>query len=129
MPALPWTTISELPPDDEVVVVASCLSLLRHRHLPWFLRQTLRVRRQLGWTEGLIGFSMDADLVHKTFWTVSAWDSRQAVTRFERADPHNRVADHARARIRPGTFVFWNCRFGELPLRWSEVRDRVAAGA
>ena len=80
MPALPWTTIS--PPDRarEYVVMASRLPLSRYRDMPGFLRAATLIRAQLARTDGLIGYTLDAHLTRKTFWTVSAWDSRDALT-------------------------------------------------
>src|SRR4029077_13541424 len=76
MPALPWTTIS--PPDRarEYVVMASRLPLARYRDIPGFLRAATLIRPQLARASGLIGYTLDAHLARKTFWTVSAWDSR-----------------------------------------------------
>jgi len=84
MPALPWTTIS--PPDRarEYVVMASRLPLARYRDMPGFLRAAMLIRTQLARTSGLIGYALDAHLARKTFWTVSAWDSRDALDAFSR---------------------------------------------
>jgi hypothetical protein len=98
MPALPWTTIS--PPDRarEYVVMASRLPLARYRDMPGFLRAAMLIWAQLARASGLIGYTLDAHLARKTFWTVSAWDSRDALDAFSRADPHR-----SRVRvIRPG---------------------------
>jgi hypothetical protein len=74
MPALPWTTISSPDRAGEYVAMASRLPLARYRDLPGFLRATMLIRAQLARASGLIGYTLDAHLARKTFWTVSAWD-------------------------------------------------------
>src|SRR6266496_4268697 len=97
MPALPWVTGSPVDADRECVVMASRLPLSNHRHIPGFMRATMQIRRQLAGAEGLVGYALDAKLLRKTFWTVSAWQSQDALDAFSRADPHS-----ARVRaIRP----------------------------
>ena len=70
MPALPWTAISQPDPDRDYVIMASRLPLARYRDLPAFLRATLVIRTQLSGASGLIGYSLDAHLARKTFWTL-----------------------------------------------------------
>lgn len=133
MPKLPWTTITEVDPATQVTVMASRLPLRRHRHVPGFLRSTLRIRRQLARSEGLVGYALDAKLVGKTFWTLSAWTDRPSLGRFDRADPHRGEVDATRPRMLPTTFVLWTTTAGELPVDWAEavrrVEEQAAAGS
>ena len=124
MPALPWTTIS--PPDRarEYVVMASRLPLSRYRDMPGFLRAATLIRAQLARTDGLIGYTLDAHLAQKTFWTVSAWDSRDALDAFSRTDPHRGRVRVIRPRMRPTTFTYWTVSGADLPSAWAEVRRR-----
>lgn len=127
MPALPWTSRAEPDPDSEYVVMASRLPLARYRNVPAFLAATLNIRRQLADAEGLIGYSLDAHLLAKTFWTLSAWRSRDALEAFSRADPHRSRVAAIRPNMRPSSFVFWTCKGRELPIRWDEARRRIEA--
>lgn len=127
MPALPWVTGSPVDPDHECVVMASRLPLARYRHIPGFMRATMQIRRQLAGTDGLVGYALDAKLLSKTFWTVSAWQSREALDRFSRANPHAVRVSAIRSHMRPSTFVFWTGRAGDLPINWAEVRRRIDA--
>jgi hypothetical protein len=126
MPKLPWTTIDSVPPDTEVTVMASRLPLRRYRHIPRFLVATLRIRRQLAQSDGLIGYALDAQLVRKTFWTVSAWTGRDRLYRFDGADPHRSAKEGIRPHMEPSTFVFWTGTAADLPISWDEVRRRLA---
>jgi heme-degrading monooxygenase HmoA len=125
---LPWTTLTEPAADREYVVMASRLPLARYRHIPSFLRATNVIRKQLAKSEGLVGYALDAHLFSKTFFTVSAWDSQGALERFSHADPHRDRVAATRPRMQPTTFLFWTVCGSELPIKWDEVRRRIAAG-
>ena len=125
MPALPWFTISAPDPAAELVVMASRLPLRGYRHIPGFLRWTLRIRGQLAEAPGLVGYSLDAKLFRKTFWTLSAWTSGEAMEDFVRQDPHQSAMTAIRPHMGETTFAVWTATPGELPIPWKEARRRV----
>lgn len=125
MPALPWSTGKTVDPDHECMIMASRLPLAGFRHLPAFIRATLKIRKQLSTADGLIGYSLDAHPMSKTFWTLSAWESREALEAFSRANPHHTIVAGIRPHMRPTTFVFWTAPASELPITWAEARRRV----
>lgn len=107
--------------------MASKLPLRSHGDIPRFLRHTWHVRRQLARSPGLVGYSLDAHLVTKTFWTVSVWKGRSHLGAFDRARPPANAKDVLRSAMMPSTFVMWRCRAEDLPIDWSEVRARLGA--
>jgi heme-degrading monooxygenase HmoA len=125
MPALPWKRTEDVDPDAELVVMGSRLPLRSHLRIPGFLAATLRIRGQLATAPGLVGYALDAQLLAKTFWTVSAWRSREELKAFAATDPHRRDVGRIRPRMAPTTFVFWTARAGELPIAWDDVRRRI----
>ncbi len=125
MPPLPWTKTSEVDADTETVIMASRLPLRSYYKVPGFLRRTLTIRRQLAHAPGLVGYSLDAQLFRKTFWTLSAWTSREALEAFARADPHRSATASIRPHMDPTTFTFWTARAADLPIPWPEVRRRI----
>ena len=125
MPPLPWSRISTVDPGTEVTVMASRLPLRSYRHIPRFLRWTLRIRRQLSGAPGLVGYSLDAHLLRKTFWTVSAWTGQAEIEAFVRQEPHASGMAAIRPHMGQPSFVFWTARAEELPIRWADVRTRV----
>lgn len=125
MPAFPWTTGTTPDPEHECVVMASRLPLARYRHIPRFLAATMRIRRQLAGAEGLIGYALDAQLLRKTFWTLSAWENQQALNAFSKNDPHRARVDEIRPHMRPATFVFWTANASDLPPTWADARRRI----
>lgn len=127
MPALPWINVETADHDADLTIIASKLPLRSHRHLPRFLWHTWLVHRQLARSPGLVGYSMDARLMGKTFWTVSAWKNRPDLGGFDRSSPHRAAKDAIRPAMLPSTFVMWRCRADTLPITWQEVSDRVEA--
>jgi heme-degrading monooxygenase HmoA len=125
MPALPWLRVSTAEPGVELTVMASRLPLRHYRHIPGFLRWTMRIRRQLSGTPGLVGYSLDARLLRKTFWTLSAWASREALDAFVRTNPHQAGMATIHPKMGQPTFAFWTASSEDLPLRWDEARRRL----
>ena len=70
--------------------------------------------------------ALDAQLTRKTFWTVSAWTSRDHLRRFDRANPHRADVQAIKPKMEPSTFVFWSGTAGDLPVAWDEVERRIA---
>jgi heme-degrading monooxygenase HmoA len=126
MPALPWTTFSPPDPGREYRAMASRLPLARYLDMLAFMRATTAIRGQLAHADGLIGYALDAHLARKTFFTVSAWESQDALEAFSRADPHHARVEGIRGRMRPTTFTFWTVPGTDLPIGWAEVRRRIA---
>jgi hypothetical protein len=129
MPPLPWTRISTAEPGTALTVMASRLPLRSYRHIPGFLRWTLRIRGQLAHAPGLVGYALDAHLLRKTFWTVSAWTGQAAIQAFVHQEPHASGMAAIRPHMTESTFVFWTVTPEELPLKWDDVRRRVGARA
>ncbi len=71
--------------------MVSFLPLEEFRAIPKFVRYTRQIQRQLAGSEGLIGYSMDANVVGKEFWTSSVWEDAQALRRFVHRTPHDEI--------------------------------------
>ena len=122
-PPLPWRASTPVDPATYAVAITR-LPLARHRRIPTVMRQTVRIVRALSRADGLVGYSLKADLIRKTFWTVSAWTSEAAlqvlaIGRARRGDDpcrpaHDRTADRGRARHR------WRAA-----LSWTDIRGRL----
>jgi hypothetical protein len=91
------------------------------------MNATWRIIRQLGRSEGLVGYSLKADLVHKTFWTMSAWRDDVALAAFARSDVHRA----AMAALQPhmnGARIETFTRLGsEVPPTWRDVALQLTA--
>ena len=128
MPALRWTTVSS--PSDATgacTIFAAQLPLRYYRQMPRLMWLTLRIRRQLTHTPGLLGYATDLEIRHKTLWTSSAWTHRTALAAFDQAAPHQTAKQALRNAILAPTFAVWTCRIDQLPVPRHEIRARLTA--
>ncbi len=125
MATLPWVTINR-PTTDTVQIMASRLEVRSLRHVPRFFLTSIRLWRQARHSPGAIGVTLRADLIARTFWTLSAWSDADAIGTYARTDPHASAITHARSVIRESTFVFWSAPAGELPIDLAQARRRIA---
>ena len=125
MPALPWVQNQAVEPDRHYVAMASRLPLKGYRFIPGFLRDAMRIRRQLAETEGLVGYGLNAQLLRKTFWTFSVWNDRDALNRFAASDPHKRIIQGLRPRMDESRFEFFDVVGGEIPKDWDQMMAPV----
>jgi heme-degrading monooxygenase HmoA len=125
MPPLPWRTKLPVIPHQDYLVMASRLPLRSHRSIPRFLRLTASVARQLEGTSGLVGYSLLAQPIRKTFWTLSAWTDRDALDAFVRTMPHLAVMGKLRTHMGPTRFTTWTAPGSALPVPWDGAVERL----
>ena len=126
MPTLPWTAPKSPPPGDgPVTVMASRLELRRLRDVPLFLAAALRIRRQMLGSPGAVGLSLIARPLHRTFWTLSAWQDKAAMGTAVGAEPHVRIMQHFRPLMAGSSFVTWTAQAATLPITWEEAFRRL----
>ena len=126
MPTLPWTQPKRsAPPRDEAVVMASRFQLSRWRDVIPFLLAALRIRRQMLRSPGVVGVSLIAKPFAKTFYTLSAWNDRDALDSAVAQQPHLDVMTRFRTRTKGSVFVFWPLGGTHLPPRWDDARSRL----
>ena len=125
MPTLPWTS-GPYVDDAPLHVLTSTLPLNRYRDVPRFLRWALKIRKQLRDAPGLAGYSLDARLLRKTFWTLSAWQDREAMQRFVHSGAHAAMLADMTGHLGSSRFVESTAARADLPLDWAAARQRVA---
>jgi quinol monooxygenase YgiN len=126
MPALPWTSREAIQADRSYVVMASKLPLRRTRSVLGFLRDTLAIRRQLASADGLVGYALDADLLHRTFWTFSVWTDQDHLDAFASSDPHRAIIARLRPLMGPTRFSTTTMTGSAIPTTWASRRAPVA---
>ena len=107
MPALPWTTIRTPDPARTYLAYATKLPLAKHRYVPGFLRDTLRIRRQLRSRQASSATRCSPTSRHATFWTVSVWEDEAVapgVRRCRTASLDHPPPAGPDGRQRPATF-------------------------
>lgn len=126
MPTLPWRATNPSEPATEYVVLASRLPLRSIAHVPRFVRLTVSVIRQLERTGGLVGYSLRAQPLARTFWTLSAWEDRDALGAFVRELPHRAVMGKLRPHMGATRFAGWTVPGTGLPVSWEDATARLA---
>ena len=129
MPPLPWRAKTQPDPDQRYLVMASRLPLRSRRTVPRFLRLTLSVVRQLERTDGLVGYTLLAQPMKKTVWTLSAWTDQAHLDTFARAMPHLAIIRKLRPRMGPTKFTFLTVEGSALPITWDEAIERLMSSA
>jgi heme-degrading monooxygenase HmoA len=100
-PSLPWRATAAVDPEGSYVVTITRLPLRRHTRIPEVMRATWRIVRRLARSDGLVGYSLKADLIRKTFWTISVWESTDSLPAFVRSDVHIKAINSDRYRPAP----------------------------
>ena len=125
MPAVPWRQRVEPRADQRYLILASRLPLHSYTTIPRFLAMTWAVARQLEDSDGLIGYSLLAQPIRKTFWTLSAWTDRSALHAFVRALPHLEIMTALRPHMAPTRFTTWEAPGSSLPIGWRDAIDQL----
>lgn len=125
MPALPWKYFASPESDREYTALVSYLPLNNVRALPKFIRYTRQIQHHLAGSEGLVGYSMDAYIAGKEFWTLSVWEDAQALRRFVHRDPHDEIMRDLLADMGQTEFVQWQAKGSSVPPGWRGAKDRV----
>ncbi|HSY15918.1 MAG TPA: DUF3291 domain-containing protein [Jatrophihabitantaceae bacterium] len=126
MPTLPWVTPNKPEPETEALVMASRLQVKSLTDVPGFLFRSVFAWRQVRKAPGAYGASLIADLFHGVFWTLSAWESREALYRFSGSEPHRGIVKKLKPSMRVSYFTFWTVDTSQLPIKWKDAKQRLA---
>ncbi|HEX7658643.1 MAG TPA: hypothetical protein VF444_04120 [Pseudonocardiaceae bacterium] len=125
MPALPWVQREPLDPDATYLAMASRLPLKSYSSIPGFVRDAYAIRRQLAGSEGLIGYTLDAKPLRKTFWTFSVWRQREHLDAFVGTLPHGRIMRRLKPLMNESRFEFFSVPAQSLPMSWDQIRAHL----
>ncbi|MCY0935112.1 DUF3291 domain-containing protein [Streptomyces sp. H34-S4] len=95
--------------------------------VPRFFVRALAAWSQLKKSPGAVEASLIAEPFKRTFWTLSAWESREAVYAYARAEPHRGIMSELRPTMKTSVFTFWELPVAELPLDWTDAGKRLEA--
>ncbi|MFD9034070.1 DUF3291 domain-containing protein [Streptomyces sp. NPDC059567] len=129
MPTLPWTVPNQARAGTEAQVMASRFEVRSLKDVPRFFLQSLSAWRQVKSAPGALGASLIAQPLKRTFYTLSAWEDRNALYAYARAEPHRSIMSGLRATMRDSTFTFWEVPVDRLPIDWTEAKRRLAEEA
>ncbi|MEU6156767.1 DUF3291 domain-containing protein [Streptomyces sp. NPDC047130] len=125
MPTLPWTVSTPPPEGADVHVFASRFETRTRWGALRFFLGTPAVRRQVATAPGAYGASLRAAPLRRTFWTVSAWESPEALRAFARSGPHGPAARRLAATMKDKRYASWRAPADGLPVAWDEVLRRL----
>ena len=125
MPTFPWTTIADLDPQHEYFVMVTRFIVTRYRHIPEVVRATQAIWQVLAASDGLLGYSLQAGLAHRTLSTLTVWRDRDAMNGFVRSAAHASVVEKSRHCMAGSTFVSWTAFGADLPPTWAIVDRRI----
>ncbi|MEV7080477.1 DUF3291 domain-containing protein [Streptomyces sp. NPDC093516] len=125
MPTLPWTVPNTPPQGTEVHVFASRFETRTLWGALKFLAGTPAVWRQVRRSPGAYGATLRAKPFRRTFWTLSAWESKDALQAFARAGAHRPAARGLSPQMRDAAFTSWQASSEDLPISWSEALRRL----
>ncbi|MFF8014110.1 DUF3291 domain-containing protein [Streptomyces sp. NPDC007929] len=125
MPTLPWTVPNTPPRDTEVYVFASRFETRTLWGALKFLAGTPAVWRQVRSSPGAYGATLRAKPLQRTFWTLSAWESKDALHAFARAGTHGPSSRGLAPQMRDSSFTTWQASSEDLPISWSEALRRL----
>ncbi|MEU4212473.1 DUF3291 domain-containing protein [Streptomyces sp. NPDC026206] len=126
MPTLPWTIPNQAPPGAEVYVMASRFEVRSFKDVPRFFWNSLSVWGQVRRAPGAYGASLIARPFQRVFYTLSAWQDRDAVYAFARTEPHRSAMKGLGPTMRGSTFTFWQATADRLPITWADAMERLA---
>ena len=126
MPTLRWTTVNTPAPDAEAYVMASRLEVRSLKDVPRFFAKSLVAWKQVTGAPGAYGASLIAEPLKRTFWTLSAWEDKDALYRYARTEPHKSVMTGLRPTMKGSVFTFWQIPAAQLPVDWTDARRRLA---
>lgn len=128
MPTIPWATPKPVAPShasSDAVVMASWFELRSFRDVPQFVLAAMRIRRQILKSPGVLGLSLIAKPLNKSFFTLSAWQDRESLDAAVPRQPHARTMEHFHSRMAGSRFVFWTVPRSELPIKWRDALRRL----
>jgi len=125
MPVTPWKTCESPREGSSYLALISYLPLRHFRAVPRFFRLTQEIRSQLGSSQGLIGYSLDAQPFARKFWTLSVWRDQRALRDFVGAMPHSRVIEVLAPHLGKTQFAEWTVEYSEIPLDWGSAKARL----
>jgi hypothetical protein len=124
----PWIKFAAPDTNREYFALLSHLPLNKYRAIPAFLKFTFQIQRQLGFTPGIVGYSLRAKPSSRNFWTLSAWENEQVLKDFVVKLPHGQAMKTMTPHMGPTKFTKWKVLGSDLPLRWEEAMERSQKG-
>ncbi len=123
---LKWKEVHAVNRDQEYLVFLSEIPLRSHAALIHVFLAKHRIGRQLRAARGMMGYSTFVQIVRKRFYTLSVWESEQALFDFAHEGPHLVAVAQLQGELRPTRFMKWTINGTAYPPDWKEALARSA---
>jgi Domain of unknown function (DUF3291) len=121
---MPWIALGSMDAGQEYLVLLTYLPLRKYSKIPAFLRHTLQIQSQLRKTAGVAGYSMRAKMLSRKFWTLSVWESEQALMDFVARVPHGEAMKRFAPHMGATKFARWKVLGSAIPPNWDDAVRR-----
>jgi hypothetical protein len=113
-------------PERSYTALVSYLPLKSFRKLPQFLWYVVQIQGQLKRSPGLVGYTLQARIFRKVFFTLSVWDSETALRAFVQQAPHVLIMGKLAGHMAKTEFQQWSVKGSELPLVFEKELYRLS---
>jgi hypothetical protein len=93
------------------------------RYLPAFLWKTFLAQRQVVRAPGFLGGRLLLD-AHRTFWTLTTWQSEQAMKAFRGSRPHSKIMPRLVTWCDEASYAHWAPTDASVPT-WQEAYEHL----
>lgn len=108
---------------DRMVVVSLTHAVVDPDRRRAFDAYTQKLAASMESQPGLVGFSLRKELFGNEAWTMSAWESEEALIAFSASPAHREAVDASREALVRARFCRLTVQARELPLSWSRVLE------
>ena len=119
-----WKSLRPAEPEREYMALLTYLPLKKYRTIPRFLGYARRVEAQLSETEGIVGYSVRAKFMRRDFWTLSVWESEDALQAFVHQGFHSGLMTVLMPDMGATNFVRWKVKGRDCPPSWDDALQR-----
>ena len=122
MPA--WKNLRTAQPDQEYLALLTCLPAQEISDDPSVFRLREASGGSAGRNEGIVGYSLRAKFMRLSFWTLSVWESEEALQAFLHEGFHAGVMSVLMPDMAATNFVRWKIKGSACPPSWEEALKR-----
>ncbi len=119
-----WKSFGDIDPSREYLALITYLPGKSYWSIFSFIRQSATIQKQLHSSQGLLGYSLRAQLLGTKAWTLSVWEDELALAEFVRKSP--RVETMKKVSLgEERKFVRWKLTGSEIPPKWDEALEHL----
>jgi hypothetical protein len=124
MITVPWITRDKTAADP-VLVMVSRFEVKSTTAVPRFMFLALRAFIQAVRAPGVVGVSLRASPLKRSFWTLSSWQDEKQLRAFSLSEPHKGIMRTLGPVTETSRFVFFTTPATPAP-SWSDALQRLA---